>query len=171
MADTFDYAQGSANHPATQNQFMYRPEAFVDSAEQNHGAADICQLFNISRGMRVLDVTCEIITAEGGTLTIDVGITAVDADGFHDGFNGNAAAGVLVSSTGVYTSSTTNADLTTAVATGLYRLQGGYFHASSTADTIDALYNDAAATAQIRYTMAYMDMLGAMAFSPTVSAA
>lgn len=91
-------------------------EVVVNTATTNRTAADVLVLFSFDEDVVVEKLEMIVKTAEGGTLTVDVGdysdagTTAVDADGFLDGASGNATAGTLASSTviagdpGAYTS-------------------------------------------------------------------
>lgn len=91
-------------------------EAVVDFAATPAGAADLVQLFNIPKGVFLEHVTLEVLVAEGGTLTLDLGdytnadpMVAEDADGYLDGVDGNAAAGTQYSNApGVLTEGTPN---------------------------------------------------------------
>ena len=64
--------------------------AMIDTAVQNLAADDIWQAMTVPAGSIVVAVGAVILTAEGGTLTIDVG-DGDDVDGYLDGSNGNSA--------------------------------------------------------------------------------
>lgn len=70
----------------------------IDAAVTNVGSADVVKAFTPPANTKVLEVLANVKTAEGGTLTFDVGDyevaddSAEDADGFIDGANGNAVA-------------------------------------------------------------------------------
>lgn len=55
-------------------------------------AGDVIEVLQIPAGTQVLSVGLNVTTAEGGTLTVDVGDGA-DPDGYLDGVDGNAVAG------------------------------------------------------------------------------
>jgi hypothetical protein len=101
-------------------------------------AGDVLEVLRIPAKSQVLNVGIDVTTAEGGTLTIDVGDGA-DADGFLDGVNANTAAG--------YSSSTVTlvegAPNTLSPAFGF----GKYY---SAADTIDVTTVNAADAAVMR---------------------
>ncbi len=104
--------------------------AVYDSASTGDGnlaADDVWEALNIPAGSVVTEVGVAIITAEGGTATVDVGITGVSADGFLDGVNLNAAAGICYHSVNAASAADTHSS-------------GRYF---STADTIDLLFKNA----------------------------
>lgn len=164
MATTRNYRQGSVNPAANDLNWLFRPEAVVDATLQTLAAADIAQIFDALAGFLILGVAMEVLTAEGGTLTVDVGLTGVDVDAWLDAGNGNAAAGTLICSGQAYSVSTTNANVV-ADANTIYGLVGAKFMA--TADSVDALYNDEADTAVLRYSMCAIQMKGAMPFGPT----
>jgi hypothetical protein len=95
------------------------------------GANDVIEALSIPAKTMVLAVGLDVTTAEGGTLTIDVG-DATDGDGFLDGVNGNVAAGYA-----------SDANPTTPVGYG----HGKYY---SAADTIDIKTINATDTAVMR---------------------
>lgn len=69
-------------------------------------SGDIIQLFNVYKKDIVEEIFAQVVTVEGGTLTVDIGdyttgMVEVDADGYHDGLDGNVAA--LSKSGGAYT--------------------------------------------------------------------
>lgn len=92
-----DLRPGSSAVPACTPEIV-RVGLEVDFAANPAAQNDIVQLLNLAAGTRVLAVDMELITAEGGTLTADVGIfstamAAVDVDGFLDGMDLNATPG------------------------------------------------------------------------------
>lgn len=113
--------------------------AEIDCSVDNIGSSDVWQAFSLPAGTLIHEVGAVCKTAEGGTLTVDVGFTGGDVDGFLDGVNMNSA-GAAYKSTAY--ESTQNA------------YDSGYY--LSSADTIDFLFNNAADTAVIyayvRYT-------------------
>jgi hypothetical protein len=107
--------------------FMCSVYDSLSAGDGNLSAADIWEALSIPAGSVVTEVGIAILTAEGGTATADVGLTGVSADGFLDGVNLNAAAGICYNS------------LNTSAAADTYS-SGHYF---SSADTIDVLFNNA----------------------------
>jgi hypothetical protein len=69
-------------------------EAYIDTATQNLGAASFA-LFDVPEGHKHMTTVVEVLTAEGGTCTADLGITGGDVDCLIDGVDLNAAAGTL----------------------------------------------------------------------------
>lgn len=107
--------------------FMCSVYDSLSSGDGNLDAADIWEALSIPAGAVVTEVGIAILTTEGGTATADVGLTGVSADGFLDGVNLNAAAGICYNS------------LNTTIGLETYS-SGHYF---SSADTIDVLFNNA----------------------------
>ena len=70
----------------------------LDFSAAAASSGDILELLKVPARTLIESVVAVVKTAEGGTLTFDVGDyliaddTAVDADGFLDGVNGNSAA-------------------------------------------------------------------------------
>ena len=98
----------------------------LNAAVQNQAAADVAQVLSVQAGMFVLLVSLKVVTAEGGTLTVDVGDGNI-SNLYLDGEDGNATAGTI------YTSQ---------------NLTNGALY--SAADTIDIICNDAADAAILR---------------------
>ncbi len=99
------------------------------------GAADILEVIKVSAKTLVTHVALEVTTAEGGTLTLDVG-DGDNPDGYLDGVNGNAtAAYISVAGTDAFE-------------------QGKYYTA---ADTIDVVTVNAADTAVMKLTAVMVD--------------
>jgi hypothetical protein len=75
----------------------------IDTKATPVDSGDILRLLDIPANTLIRDTVANVKTAEGGTLTLDLGDylrsngSAVDADGFLDGFNGNAVAAVKAS--------------------------------------------------------------------------
>jgi hypothetical protein len=115
----------------------------VDTSETNVADSGIVKLWEIPANTLVKEVIVNVTTAEGATLTLDVGDyliadeAAVDADGFIDGANGNSAA--------VTKSSDELAEDTTTLAYA----DGKYY--ADALNFIGVLFNDAAATAVIEF--------------------
>lgn len=75
----------------------------IDFSKTNAASSDLLKLFKIPKGVWLLNSMITVITPEGGTATVDLGVhaddatpTAVDADGLQDGTNINATAGTSV---------------------------------------------------------------------------
>ena len=99
--------------------------AIIDCSVDNISDEAVWQALSFPAGTMVTEVGAVCITAEGGTLTIDVGFTGGTVDQFLDGVNMNDV--------GVgYTSA--------AAGTPMYL---------ASADTIDVLFKDAADAAKI----------------------
>ncbi len=105
--------------------------AVLDTNVDNISATETWQALSVPAGAIVHEVGAVILTAEGATMTIDIG-DGDDADGYLDGINGNSAS--LTKSSREY-ESTQNA------------FDGGKYYAS--ADTIDVLFNNDADTVKI----------------------
>lgn len=115
---------------------LRKMEVTLDFSSTNGTSGDTIQLFSIPADSVVLAVGAEVVTAEGGTLTIDVG-DGDDPDGYLDGSNGNSATH--------YTSLDTSVGYV-----------GGRLYGS--ADTIDVLMNNTADTAVIHFWALVMDV-------------
>jgi hypothetical protein len=99
------------------------------------GAADILEVIKVPAQTLVTHVALEVTTAEGGTLTLDVG-DGDNPDGYLDGVNGNAtAAYISVAGTDAFE-------------------QGKYYTA---ADTIDVVTVNAADAAVMKLTAVMVD--------------
>lgn len=98
-------------------------------------ATDVLEVIRVPANTLVTNVALEVTTAEGGTLTIDVG-DGDDPDGFLDGVNANATAAYIpVAGTAAYE-------------------QGKYY---TSADTIDVTTVNAADTAVMKLTAIMID--------------
>ena len=96
-----DYAVGGTTRlaEARQGRGIFLLQETLDCSAHNQAQNDIAYVANIPDRTRVIEAGIDVETAEGGTLTLDLGLflddgsyTAVDADGFLDGINGNSAA-------------------------------------------------------------------------------
>ena len=125
----------------------------IDTKAVNIGSGDIVKLLEIPAKTKIVDVVAHVTTAEGGTLTIDIGDyltaddTAVDADGYLDGANGNSAAATKAS-TFALTEGTPNT-IAPAYTTGRY-----YPAANS---WLGVLFNNAADAAVIDVSVELVD--------------
>lgn len=98
-------------------------------------ATDVLEVIKVPAQTLVTNVVLEVTTAEGGTLTIDVG-DGDDPDGYLDGVNGNATAAYIpVAGTAAFE-------------------QGKYYTA---ADTIDVTTVNAADAAVMKLTAIMVD--------------
>lgn len=126
-------APASTLHPANSyHKVPYLVEAYVDLAAAATAkgsalaAADVIEALRIPGKSIVTAAGAEVVTAvAGGTvLTIDIG-TAVDADGFADGFDLHAATAGALTAVAAGTAQVVGAagdtiDVTLATATGTY---------------------------------------------------
>lgn len=110
--------------------------AILDTASVNIGAGDQWEALSIPAGTLVTEVGLLIMTAEGATMTIDVG--SADPDGFLDGVNGNVESAVYNS-----------------LEDGVAALAGGQYF--PTADTIDVKFVNAADTAKVMIFCRYVE--------------
>ena len=99
MAVTTTYLEGTGDAvPATAFGKTAVKKFTIDTATTNVASGEVVKLMTIPSETAILAVWANVTTAEGGTLTIDVGDyttstdAAIDADGFLDGVNGNSVA-------------------------------------------------------------------------------
>ena len=89
---TNDYTAGATRHrwpgslQAIEDVLIFN----LNTNAVNQGAAGVAECIPIKAGMEVLSVVVEVVTEEGGTLTVDVGDGA-DPDGYIDGLDGDDA--------------------------------------------------------------------------------
>ena len=117
----------------------------LDFSVTGRTAADVLQLFDMPAGAFVQYVFYQVVVAEGGTFTFDIGVTGVDADGFVDGGNGNS-----VGYGGNAPFALTEAAPNTITGYGAGKL----FTAT---DTIDLLINDTVDTGKLRVWVVWFD--------------
>jgi hypothetical protein len=67
----------------------------IDFTKRTLAQADTCTFFTIPKGFVLLDRAFILITAEGGTCTVDVGISG-STDGMLDGGNLNGTANTAI---------------------------------------------------------------------------
>jgi hypothetical protein len=135
---TFNLTKGnSAALSGKDSGFAARPMVELDFAKTPYGAADVLQVFNVPAGTLVRHVAYEVVTAEGATLTFDIG-DGDAAAGYISNANGNSAG-----ARGVNTLALTEATPNTV--TGY---SGGKFY--SAADTIDITLDHAVDAGKIR---------------------
>ncbi len=113
----------------------YVVEVNLDFSTTNAAASDTVTVFDVKAKQLLLGMAVEVVTAEGGTATIDIGLTGGDVDAFIDGANINDAVGSTHKSGDAGTK-----EVIVAV--------GG--HMFTAADTIDLLANNALAAAEIK---------------------
>lgn len=106
-------------------------EKTIDFAVNNHGAGDVLKLFDVYKGDVVRGAFIEVLTAEGATCTVDLGIPTVDTDGFFPALS--------INSTGF------NAMVHTLSAGATVGLTAGYVVAADT--TVDLITKTAATDA------------------------
>jgi len=116
-------------------------ERYIDAAALNLAAASYA-LFDIPEGHIHLATTVEIITAEGGVATADIGITGGDVDCLLDGVDLNGTAGTFTSSV--------------AAAHGIGGATGGYVTVDGGV-TFSLLCNNALDAAQFKVTAIFLD--------------
>ena len=150
MADstTIDFTakQGSQGLAAENRDVFY--EQYIDASALNLAAASYA-LFDVPEGHMNLSTVVEVLTAEGGTATIDIGITGGDVDCLIDGADLNGTAGTF----------TWSGSATTAEVHSVGGATAGY----TTPDggvTFSMLVNNALDAAKFRITSCWRDMRG-----------
>ena len=98
-------------------------------------SADILEVIRVPANTLVTNVALNVTTAEGGTLTVDVG-DGDNPDGYLDGVNGNATAAYLT-------------------VAGTDAFEAGKYYTA--ADTIDIVLNNAADAAVMTLTAVMVD--------------
>lgn len=116
----------------------------MDCAADTKSANQVDNLFDVYPGDVVLNVSAQVETAEGGTLTFDVG-DGGDVDGYIDGANGNSAAW----NTELFSAAGTVATNSTAVAVTFTGYTGTKIY--TTTDTIDVKWLNAADAAKVTF--------------------
>ena len=100
MADSttidFTTAKGSQGLAGGNPVVFY--EQYIDASVVNLDNTISYALFDIPEGHVHIATTAEVIVAEGGAATFDLGITGGDVDCFLDGFDANGAVGLITSS-------------------------------------------------------------------------
>ncbi len=71
---------------------IYRKKTRMDFSDTNITTSDTAIVFEVKAKQLLLGMTVEVITVEGGTATIDIGLTGGDVDKFIDGADINVAA-------------------------------------------------------------------------------
>ena len=133
--------EGAKPHEGTTKHYLV--EVTLDFSETNASAADTVTVFDVKAKQLLLGMAVEVVTPEGGTATIDIGLTGGDVDAFIDGANINDTAGSVHKSGDAGTNETIVED-------------GGEMFTS--ADTIDMLVNNDLDTAVIKVFAWFMDL-------------
>lgn len=81
--------------PVQPNGFLYEKTIDFSVAANNMAVNDTMQLFDLPAGLLVLGTKVEVLTAEGGAATCDIGVTGGDVDKYIDGANLNSAGTVM----------------------------------------------------------------------------
>ena len=136
-------APGAGAKPWAGVDKVYGVEVTLDFSETGALTTDTVQVFDVAAKQLLMGMAVEVITPEGGTATIDIGLTGGDVDAFIDGANINAAAGTVKKSGDAGTKEVI-------VAAG-----GQYF---ATADAIDLLPLNDLDTAVIKVFAWFMDL-------------
>ncbi len=112
----------------------------IDFSDSNYtfSSGDVIQVCKQPKYTKAMKASIRVLTAEGGTLTYDLGYTGGTVDVLVDGANGNSAAGTIEDT--VSTGETENAS---SIVTAN--------------DTIDLLLNNAADTGKICVTVFFED--------------
>ena len=124
-----------------------RPFAFdfqIDYSVVNRAAADVLQVWDIPAGTFIRRIAVQVITVEGGTLTLDIG-DGTTTDGFVNGVDCNT----LTNNIGYTASGGTTIVLTEATPNTVTAYSGGKYYAAT--DTLDIINVDAADTAVVRF--------------------
>lgn len=114
-----------------------------DCAANTKSGTQVDNAFDVYPGDVVLNVSAQVETAEGGTLTFDVG-DGDDVDGYIDGANGNSTGWNSEASTVLGTMAS---NATTLTSTGIGYGVGTKVY--TTTDTIDVTWNNAADAAKV----------------------
>lgn len=143
---TVDYTSGQAVIPVQGLGKVYMIEKVLDFSETNAAASTVVQALNVKAKTHVMNVWCEVVTAEGGTSTAtvgsDTGANNGDVDGFDADLNLNASAGTITCGVG---------------GTDAYVTAGGNTY--TTEDTIDLVLSaNAVDTAVIKVSALCIDL-------------
>jgi len=157
MADstTIDFTAQQGNQGLAAMNTLVKYEQYIDATAAtgvNLGAASFA-LFDVPEGHMHVSTVVEVLTAEGGTCTADIGITGGDVDCLIDGVDLNGTAGTLTWSGSASTAEVHSVGGATA---GYTTPDGGV--------TFSILMNNAADAAKFRVTSVFMDMRGTSAF-------
>lgn len=139
-----DLTVGVGNDPVAKGAVVAHYEKIVDCATTNLAAA-AHELLDIPAGMLHLTTVIYPLTAEGGTATVDIGITGGDVDSLIDGANVNQVVTPHVSG-----------DATTAEVKSMLGAEAGYVTLADT--TFSLLANNALDTAVFRVVSIWIDL-------------
>lgn len=139
-----DLTAGVGSSPVAKGAVVAHYEKIVDCASVNLAAA-AHELFDVPAGMMHLTTVVYPLTAEGGTATIDIGVTAVDVDSLIDGANVNQITTPHVSG-----------DASTAEVKSMLGAEAGYVTLADT--TFSLLANNALDAAVFRVVSIWVDM-------------
>lgn len=143
MAD-FDLTTKQGEQPSFNTPGLLHFEKVVDFSSQNLAAGDTAQLFDLPAGILVIAAIVDVITVEGGTATVDLGVTGVDVNKYIDGANINSTTTVV------------SGDAATPEPIALQN-NGSYL---ATAETVSLLANNALNAAKIRVIIKAIDLRG-----------
>ena len=73
----------------------YLMEVELDFSGQTALTTDTVVVFNVKAKQLLMGMLVEVVTAEGATATLDIGLTGGDVDKFIDGANVNGAVGSI----------------------------------------------------------------------------
>lgn len=139
-----DLTTGVGTSPVANAANIAHYEKIVDCATTNLAAA-AHELFDVPAGMLHMTTVVYPLTAEGGTATIDIGVTAVDVDSLIDGANVNQITTPHVSG-----------DAATAEVKSILGAEAGYVTLADT--TFSLLANNALDAAVFRVVSIWVDM-------------
>lgn len=137
----------TAAHPYAQTEGAgrcYTKSIVVDTGELNMAASDVAQCITVPGNTFVHSVRLEVLTAEGGTLTLNVG-DGTNTSGYLSASNGNALT-EAISAPVALTEGTPN------TITGY---SGGKYYAAD--DTIDVVFSAAADKCKFKLTAVMFD--------------
>ena len=88
-------APGAGAKPWAGVDKVYGVEVTLDFSDTGALTTDTVQVFDVAAKQLLMGMLVEVVTAEGGTATIDIGLTGGDVDRFIDGANINGAVGTI----------------------------------------------------------------------------
>jgi len=148
MADTAPDFTANRSGPAASAPAVLHFEEIIDCAANNLASGESHALFDIPKGLVHLSTAVEVLTAEGGAATADIGVTGTDVDSLIDGVDLNASAGTLWQS----------GNAGTAEVNSILGSAAGYITAADV--TFSLLANAALDTAVFRVVSKWLDMRG-----------
>ena len=149
---SFDNSVGAvgAKYPASALPTNFLIENTLDTLANNRGAGDDSGMLKVTAPSVVLFAGLEVLTLEGGTMTLDLG-DGDDPNGYLDGVDGNDAVGDVYVSIKSYIMTSTLGDFDNEAAVSalnVLSLVGGKLYIAN--DTIDVITVDAANLMKIR---------------------